>query len=97
MLATAIIGSTVGVKKASRRNPRPLMLRLTHSAINSANVTNAGGTVSYLSALSDAEWATLAKYERSAMGSLDATHDRSRPESKVIAPAARAGACAAAG
>jgi hypothetical protein len=29
-----------------------------------ANVTNADGTVSYLSALSDAEWAALAKYER---------------------------------
>ena len=42
MLATAIIGSTVGVKKARRRKPRPRMLRLTHSAISSASAIEVG-------------------------------------------------------
>ena len=42
MFATAIIGSTVGVKYASRRKPRPLMRPLTHTAISSASAIDAG-------------------------------------------------------
>ena len=42
MLATAIIGSTVGVKKARRRKPRPRMLRLTQIAISSASAIEVG-------------------------------------------------------
>ena len=42
MLATAIIGNTVGVKKARRRKPRPRILRLTQSAINSASAIDVG-------------------------------------------------------
>ena len=42
MLATAIIGSTVGVKYASRRNPRPAIRPLTHTAITSASAIDAG-------------------------------------------------------
>ncbi len=42
MLATAIIGSTVGVKYARRRNPRPLILPLTQTAISSASAIDAG-------------------------------------------------------
>ncbi|MNJ81150.1 hypothetical protein D3C77_798150 [compost metagenome] len=36
MLATATMGSTVGVKYAMRRNPRPARLRFTHNAMTSA-------------------------------------------------------------
>ena len=42
MLATAIIGSTVGVKYAKRRKPRPRMLRLTQIAIRSASAIEVG-------------------------------------------------------
>ncbi|MNJ73935.1 hypothetical protein D3C77_707980 [compost metagenome] len=42
MLATATIGSTVGVKYAMRRKPRPLRLRFTHSAMISAMPMDVG-------------------------------------------------------
>ncbi len=42
MLATAIIGSTVGVKYASRRKPRPASLPLTQTAISSASAIDSG-------------------------------------------------------
>ncbi len=42
MLATAIIGSTVGVKKASRRKARPLRRPLTQIAISSASAIETG-------------------------------------------------------
>src|SRR4029078_5336873 len=42
MLATAIIGSTVGVKKARRKKPRPRMLRLTQIAISRASAIEVG-------------------------------------------------------
>ena len=42
MLATAIIGSTVGVKYAMRRKARPAMRSLTHSAITSARPIDSG-------------------------------------------------------
>ena len=42
MLATAIIGSTVGVKYARRSTPRPAIWPLTHTAISSASAIDAG-------------------------------------------------------
>ncbi len=42
MLATAIIGSTVGVKYARRRKPRPGMRLLTQSAIAIASAIESG-------------------------------------------------------
>ena len=42
MLATAIIGSTVGVKYARRRKPRPAILPLTQTAISSASAIDTG-------------------------------------------------------
>ena len=42
MLATAIIGNTVGVKYAMRRKPRPAMRSLTHKAITRASAIDAG-------------------------------------------------------
>jgi hypothetical protein len=42
MLATAIIGSTVGVKKARRRSERPGRRPFTHTAISSASAIESG-------------------------------------------------------
>jgi len=42
MLATAIMGSTVGVKKERRRRPRPAILPLTHTAIRMASAMDSG-------------------------------------------------------
>jgi hypothetical protein len=42
MFATAIIGSTVGVKNARRSNPRPAIRPFTHTAIKSASATDTG-------------------------------------------------------
>ena len=45
MLATAIIGSTVGVKYARRSRPRPGMRLLTQSAIAIASAIESGTVV----------------------------------------------------
>ena len=42
MLATAIIGSTVGVKYAMRTKARPRSCSLTHSAISNASPIDSG-------------------------------------------------------
>jgi hypothetical protein len=42
MLATATIGSTVGVKYASLRKPRPAIRPSTHTAISSASAIASG-------------------------------------------------------
>ena len=42
MLATAIIGSTVGVKNAMRSHVRPTIFEFTHSAISMASAIEAG-------------------------------------------------------
>ena len=42
MLATAIIGSTVGVKNAMRSHVRPRMAEFTHSAIRIASAIETG-------------------------------------------------------
>jgi hypothetical protein len=42
MFATAIMGSTVGVKNAIRRKARPAMRSLTHSAITKASPIDSG-------------------------------------------------------
>jgi hypothetical protein len=42
MLATAIIGSTVGVKKAMRSQVRPCMAESTHTAIRMASAIDSG-------------------------------------------------------